>query len=203
MVKNKLHKRIFELALKYELTHIGSAISCVDIIDEIYNIKKSGEPFFLGNSHAFLALAVILEKFEKKNAEQLIKENGTHANRNLKNGIYCSGGSLGSVEAIALGCAMTTKTNVYLLSSDGGMMNEIPWSVLRVKADKNISNLKWYINANGFGAYNTINTNDLSHRIYSFCPDIKVIKTHFHDYKFLNGIDAHYTKVTEKDLENA
>lgn len=192
---NQLTERIIQIAKKYNLSHIGSAISAIGILDHIYKTKEKHERFYLGNSHAFLALAVILETYEGQNAEDLVVSNGTHAHRNLNDGIYCSGGSLGMVESIALGDAMTSKDNVYLLSSDGGMMNEIPWGVLRVKCDNNVNNLKWFINGNGFGALDKIDVDKLEKRIYAFCPDVNVIRTRFHGYDFLNGIDAHYVTI--------
>lgn len=199
-----LKKRILEISYKHKTSHIGSCISCVDIIDKIYSKKKKDEIFCLGNSHAFLALAVILEKYENKDAEELFVRHGTHANRCLNDGIYISGGSLGIVESIALGLAISDiNKNVYLLSSDGGAMEGIFWEVLRIKADNNINNLIWYINANGFGAYDKINIDDLSRRIYSFCSNIKIIETNFGGYSFLNGIDAHYKILKEENFKNA
>ena len=34
---NKLKKRILEIAYKHKLSHLGSYLSAVDIIDEIYS----------------------------------------------------------------------------------------------------------------------------------------------------------------------
>ena len=45
---------------------------------------------------------------------------GIHANRSISEKIFISGGSLGTVEPIALGIAVSNPfKNVYLLSSDG------------------------------------------------------------------------------------
>ena len=196
---NALHKRIFDISYQCQTTHIGSCISCVNIIDKIYNKKSKSDIFCLGNSHAFLALAVILEKYENKNALQLFQKHGTHVNRDLEDKIFVSGGSLGMVESIALGIAISQPNiNVFLLSSDGGTMPGIFWETLRIKADNKINNLIWYINCNGFGAFSEINIDNLSKRIKSFDPKIKIIRTK-HNYPFLQGLEAHYKKIDDSE----
>ena len=200
---NNLRRRILEISYKYRLSHIGSCITAVGIIDEIYKIKKENESFCLGNSHAALALYVILEKFYGFNAEKLYEKHGTHANRSVSEKIFVSGGSLGTVEPIALGIAISNPLiNVYLLSSDGGMMEGSCWETLRFKSDNKINNLKWYINCNGYGAYCEIDYETLKKRIKCFCRDVKVTKTDYRNFGFLNGIDAHYIKITNEKFYN-
>ena len=58
-----LKKRILEIAYKNKLSHLGSYLSSVEIIDEIYSKKKSEDIFILSSGHAALALYVILEKY--------------------------------------------------------------------------------------------------------------------------------------------
>ena len=84
---NKLKRRILDLSHKYKLSHIGSCLTAVDLIDGIYKVKKPDEPFILSQGHAGLALYVVLEKYEKRNPEKLILKHGTHPNRDIKNGI--------------------------------------------------------------------------------------------------------------------
>ena len=195
---NKLHKRIFEISYKYQLSHIGSCITAVDIIDEIYNIKEENEPFCLGNSHAALALYVILEKYYGFNAEKLYEKHGTHANRSISEKIFISGGSLSIVESIALGFAISNQQkNVYLLSSDGTTTEGLFWETLRIAADNNILNLKWFINANGFSAYDAIDINKLKIRIKAFTLNsklnVEIINTNMNKYPvWLSNIHGHY-----------
>ena len=86
---NALEKRILEISYKHKLSHLGSCLTAVNIIDEIYKVKKPDEPFILSQGHAGVALYTILEKFEGKDAEELWKKHGTHPNRDLDDGIYC------------------------------------------------------------------------------------------------------------------
>jgi len=87
-IMNKLQRRIIDISYKYKLSHISSCISTVDTIDQIYGIRKKDEPFVLSNGHAALALYVVLEKYEKQDAEKLWKKHGTHPNRDMGYGFW-------------------------------------------------------------------------------------------------------------------
>jgi transketolase N-terminal domain/subunit len=71
-----LKKRILEIAFKNKLSHLGSYLSSLEIIEEIYKNKKSEDIFILSSGHAALALYVVLEAYEGKNAEELFKKHG-------------------------------------------------------------------------------------------------------------------------------
>ena len=53
---NNLEKRILDISYKNNLSHLSSSLGSVNIIDEIYSIKKNDEPFILSNGHSGLAL---------------------------------------------------------------------------------------------------------------------------------------------------
>ena len=63
IVNKELKKRILEISYKKKLSHLGSCLTAVDIIDEIFKIKKPDEKFVLSSGHAALALYVVLEKY--------------------------------------------------------------------------------------------------------------------------------------------
>ena len=90
-----LKKRILEIAYKHKLSHLGSYLSAVGIVDEIYKTKGADDIFILSSGHAALALYVCLEKYEGADAEELFLKHGGHPHRDEFNGIYCSTGSLG------------------------------------------------------------------------------------------------------------
>ena len=73
-----LKKRILEIAYKHKLSHLGSYLSAVDIIEEIYKKKNKEDIFILSSGHAALALYVVIEKYEGKNAEELFIKHGGH-----------------------------------------------------------------------------------------------------------------------------
>lgn len=200
---NKLERRIIDISYKLHLSHIGSCLNCVNIIDKIYMVKKKEEPFILSNGHAFLAHAVILEKYEGKDAEELAVKHGTHPNRCLEDGIYCSTGSLGQGLPIAVGLAMADKTrNVYVLTSDGELNEGSMWEALRIAAEHRLENLRITVTANGFGAYCIIDPDWLDMRLQSFYPTL-LVKTNMVRWPdFLNGLDGHYIVLDEAKYQN-
>src|SRR4051812_33407854 len=116
LMKNKdLKKRIIEISYKHKLSHLGSCLTAVDIIDEIFQVKKPNEKFVLSSGHAGLALYVVLEKYEKKDfdgnlipldAEEIFEHHGTHPDRCKACHLDCSTGSLGQGLPIAVGMAL-------------------------------------------------------------------------------------------------
>ena len=115
-----LEQRILKISKKYNLSHIGSCLSAAGPIEAIYTTKKPDEPFILSNGHAALALYCVLERWAFGDAEKMYKKHGTHPNRDKKNGIWASTGSLGHGVGIAVGYALSNKNRlVYVLTSDG------------------------------------------------------------------------------------
>src|ERR1700750_489699 len=122
MPLSALQYRILELSYKHKLSHIGSCLGCVDVLDMIYNRRKDNEPVILSCGHAGLALYVVLEKHLGKDAEQLFLKHGVHPNKDLGDGIYCSTGSLGMGLSIAAGRALADRNKpVWCVISDGEM----------------------------------------------------------------------------------
>lgn len=204
-MKNKdLKKRIIELSYRYSKSHIGSCLSAIDIIEEIYNLKRKDEKFILSEGHAGVALYCILEKHEGRDPEYLLKKHGIHPERDEKNGIWCTTGSLGQGLPIALGMAIAArKKNVYCMISDGEAAEGSIWETLRVKTDNKIDNLKVYVNLNGYGAYGTIDADVLTKRLKAFCPDINIKRTTVEQLPFLKKLDAHYHVMNEAEYKQA
>ena len=151
---SNLKKRILEIAYTNKLSHLGSYLSSVDIIDKIYKIKNKEDIFILSSGHAALALYAVIEKYEGKNAEELFLKHGGHPHRDEDNGIYCSTGSLGMGITVAVGRAMANKNKkVYVLISDGECAEGSIWESLRYIQESNLSNIEVYVNGNGFAAY--------------------------------------------------
>ena len=197
-----LKKRILDISYKHGLTHIGSCITSVNIIDKIYKKKKDQEPFILSNGHAGLALYAVLEQYGFGNAEEIWLKHGTHPNRDMPNGIWCSTGSLGQGLPIALGMALSDRNrNVYCLISDGECAEGSIWESLRIAKEQRLNNLKIYLNINGWAAYDKVNISYLVKRIKAFEFPVKVIITKTEQYPFLKGLDAHYYKMTKEDYE--
>jgi len=196
---NKLERRIIDISYKKGLSHIGSCLTAVRLIDHIYLVKRHDEPFILDNGHAGLALYVVLEKFHFKDAEALFDKHGVHPNRDEQDLIYCSTGSLGQGIAIAVGMALADRSkNVYILTSDGAMAEGSNWEALRIAGEQRLENLRVTVNANGHSAYNKVDTELLDIRMQYFFPSL-VARTNLLDYPdWLQGLNGHYVTMDEQ-----
>jgi len=219
-----MKKRLIQLCKEKQLTHVGSCLGAINGIDAVYQVKKPTEKFILSNGHAAHALYVILES-KGFNIDQLLRM-GTHPDRLMQvandgmveSPIDCSTGSLGMGLTVAVGMALSNREkNVYCMISDGEMSEGCIWEALRIINDFNLTNIKLLVNANGWGAYRPINTEELIPRFQAFgfavskvkddveeikkslklkleFPIVTFIKTNT-DYKTLKGLDSHYGKI--------
>jgi transketolase len=194
----ELEERILSISKKKGLTHISSCLNAVNYLDMIYASKDKDDIVVLSCGHAGLALYTVLEKWEHKDAEKLYDKHGTHPNRDVKDGIYCSTGSLGQGLPIAVGMALADpKHIVYCVTSDGEWAEGSMWEVLTVAADKLLNNLVILVLANGFGGYKEIDRERLAWKIGAFVkenyPKVSFIK--LENPKGFAGIEGHYKKI--------
>lgn len=198
----ELKRRIIDISYKKKLSHIGSCLAVVDALDKIYSIKKKDEPFILSNGHAGLALYVILEKYEGQDAEKLFEKHGVHPNRDEKAGIWASTGSLGHGIGIAVGMALADRSRlVYTTISDGEAAEGSLWEALAIARKYQLENLRVTLIANGYGAYDKVDVEDLDIRINSFYPTM-LIKTNVFEYPdFFQGQAAHYHVMSEDEYK--
>jgi transketolase N-terminal domain/subunit len=210
-----LKERIIKISKKNGLTHLSSNLTSVTAIAAIYATKKPDESFILSNGHAGLALYVATHK---DNDALPILEN-IHADSRWCD---CSTGSLGHGLPISVGIGLSDRSKtVYCMVSDGELAEGSCWESLRFAADQKLTNLKLIVNANGLGAYKTIDTQRLILMVNSFgwgvwpCDDIKeeiikglkveipetpiciFVSTNVNKYPFLEGVRGHYVKVPD------
>ncbi len=201
-LKGNTH-RILELSYKYKLSHLGSCLTALPIIEEIFNLKQPDERFVLSSGHAALALYVVLEERLGLNAETIWLHHGVHPDRCKECHIDCSAGSLGNGLPIAVGMALADRSKkVWCLISDGECAEGSIWESLRIKKDLKLNNLKLFVNYNGWGAYDYIDLFDLANRLIAFGVERHCIKrTDVEVYPFLKGQDAHYHTLTKEEYE--
>lgn len=221
-------KGILEISYKQNLPHLGSCFSSVDVIDGVYQIKDRDEKFVLSNGHAGIALYAVLEEYgfiKRSDIEKL----HIHPDRNPRFGIDVSTGSLGQGLPIALGIAFSDRNkNIYCQISDGECAEGSIWEALSIARENKISNLKIIINANGWCAYDSVDSNYLISKVKGFGYDILEIdghnlnaitkalkfikkkeytiifaKTTTDQFPFLKGLDAHYHVMNENDYRQA
>jgi transketolase N-terminal domain/subunit len=201
---NKIELRCLEISYKHKLTHLSSVLTSIGIIDKIFLAKNPKDKFILSNGHAFLALAVVLEKNGKCNAEELVLKHGTHPNRDPENQLWASTGSLGQGISIAVGMAIARPDiDIYVLTSDGELAEGMAWEALRIAGELKLENLKVAVNANGYSAYGKVDGELLDARLQLFYPSL-VIKTDMFKYPdFLNGFQGHYKALSEEEYKEA
>lgn len=197
-----LKRRILDISYKYKLGHLGSYLSSVDIIDEIFSKMKDNDIFILSSGHAAMALYVCIEKYHLIDAEFLFNKHGGHPHLDEENKIYCSTGSLGLGLPIAIGRAIANKNrNVYVLISDGECAEGSIWESLKTIVEDEISNIIVYVNVNGLCAYKEVDPVYLVKRLTSFLPNINIRYTTVEQYPFLKGLNAHYHILKDENYQ--
>jgi transketolase len=197
-----LKKRIVEIAYKHKLGHLGSYLSSVDIIDEIYSKMDKDDIFILSSGHASLAMYVCIEKYHGINAEDLFIKHGGHPHLDEKNKIYCSTGSLGLGLTIALGRALANPNRkVWVLISDGEAAEGSIWEALKTIHELFIQNIEVFVNINGVCAYKEVDRDYISKRLTAFLPNINLRYTTVEQYSFLKGLNAHYHIMSEENFK--
>lgn len=219
---DKLKKQIIDISYKKKIGHIGSNLAAVDSIAAAYESKRKTDFFVLSSGHAGLALYCVL----KENGFDIDPESeGTHPDRDLDKGILASTGSLGHGIGIAVGMAIADRGQfVYCVSSDGETQEGSFWEALNVAVEQGLSNLKIIINANGYGAYKSIDTQILISKLVGFqlavvnvdqdkdeivdalsnlIPNtpLVVVVNSSSDFADTDGIDAHYLPITKEQYE--
>jgi transketolase len=197
-----LKKRIVEIAYKHKLGHLGSYLSSIEIIDEIYSKMNKDDIFILSSGHASLAMYVCIEKYFGIDAEMLFLKHGGHPHRDEENKIYCSTGSLGLGLPIALGRALANPNRkVWVLISDGEAAEGSIWESLKTIQELNINNIEVFVNINGLCAYKEVDMDYISIRLKAFLPRIELRYTIVEQYPFLKGLNAHYHVMSEENYK--
>ena len=199
----ELYKRLLDICYERQLHHLGSYFSALQIIDEIYSQKNDDDIFILSNGHAVVALYVILEKYYGLDAVELHEKYGDHPKRNELDKLHCSTGSLGMGVTVAVGRALANPNrDVYCLLSDGECAEGSVWEALRFAYENKVTNLKLYVNANGWAAYDAVDLDYLEKRIKAFHPDVNYVRTTVEHFG-LKGLHAHYTNFNEEQYKEA
>jgi transketolase len=195
-----LKKRIVEIAYKHKLGHLGSYLSSVEIVNEIYSKMDKDDIFILSSGHASLAMYVCIEKYFGIDAEMLFLKHGGHPHRDEENKIHCSTGSLGLGLPIALGRALANPNRkVWVLISDGEAAEGSIWESLKTIQELGIKNIEVFVNINGLCAYKEVDIDYISTRLKAFLPQIELRYTTVEQYPFLKGLNAHYHVMSEEN----
>lgn len=151
-----LRKRILDLSQKVGALHIGGSFSSVEIVDTIYNLlMKKNDKFILSKGHtAVLQYAILASKkiISQKFLNSYCQKNsklGVHPDYGTP-GIEASTGALGHGLGIASGLAIREKkSNIFVVISDGELMEGTTWEYLLTISSLNIFNINLFIDYNG------------------------------------------------------
>lgn len=187
----QLAKQILKISYELGLSHIGSCLSVLPILEEIYAKKKPEDKVQLCGAHSHLAHLVVKSEgaITWVSVGDLIKWHGIHCER--KAGCDVSGGSLGH-GGISLGMAIANPDiTVYLIETDGALNEGSCWEVLKLKQELNVDNLTVIVNMNGYTALGEVNKDYLTKRLKAFCPSIDIRYTN-NGLPELEGVKGHY-----------
>lgn len=196
-----LARQCIDISYRNNLSHIGSVLSVLEVIEEIYAQMKEDEVFVLSSGHGHLAHLVVKEKYGLVNAEQSIQKWGIHCDKDA--GCDVSTGSLGCGLGIALGRALADRQKfVYVVISDGEMGEGSVFEALRIAKELKVSNLRVYVNVNGWGAYKKIDPQEIVSQLTPYDRDgaeILVMLTNSDINDRIKGQKSHYLPLTEEE----
>lgn len=189
-IEKNIQNRILEISKKYHLSHIGSNLSCLPILIEIYKKKKPDDIVILSNAHAHLAHLVARENYEGLvNIEALLQDYGIHCDRQA--GCDVSGGSLGHALGIGIGRAIADPNRkIYIIISDGSFHEGSEMEALRILNELQLNNIEIHANFNGYTATRKVNLDYLENIARTLYSDI--IIHHTSNTAKFDGVQGHY-----------
>ena len=194
----KIKDRIMKIGRDKGVGHIGSALSCVDILCTIYNTRK--DPIvILSKGHGALAQYVILNELGKlpdKILESYDQDGGLNAHSTLmpEYGVYASTGSLGHGLAIGMGYAIAhPKKEVWVVMGDGECDEGSVMESLKIIRKLDIKNVYPIVDVNGSQGFSKTNEEMLPQGVRAYYSEKG------QDWDNEGEISSHYTGV-DKDV---
>lgn len=205
-IAKEVRRNILKMHFLSKESHIGSALSCADILAVLYfsalniNPKKpldeNRDRFILSKGHAVSALyAVLAERgfFSKKLLDTFCQDGSAlpgHSTKNTAPGVEVSTGSLGHGLPMGVGMALAAKKDkkkwrVFVLMSDGECDEGTTWESALFAAHHKLDNLTVIIDRNRFQALGrtseVLNTEPLKDKWLTFGWQFREIKGHNFD----------------------
>ncbi len=194
MIKD-IRKLIIKAAHNAGHGHIPSAMSIVEIIVAVHDIKTKNDIFILSKGHGCLAYYSYLCYKGKISVKDLLnfgKRNnilGGHPDKNKINEVYASTGSLGHGLPIAVGAALAKKIKkqpgkVFCLIGDGESNEGSIWESFSIAQNLNLNNLVCIIDNNN-SQIRSLPSSNLNSKLSSFGWEVSEIDGHnLEDLKF-------------------
>ena len=207
MIKgNKLRRAIIKSSYIAVACHIGSALSCSEILDEIFDKKKKGDIFIFAKASGVAALYCKMHSVEKA-AGYLARY--PLPSREIK-GIIHSLGSVGHGLPFSAGLALSDRTkDIYVLLSDGDLMEGSTYEAALFIGQHKLTNLFVYVDDNklvALGKSKDILDLDNAYEFYKKnIPNfIRRETTKGAGVSFLEDkVESHYVNLTEETYKQA
>lgn len=185
----ELADRIKDISKRHGLSHIGSCLSVLPILEQIYQTKGKDDLVILDAAHSHLAHLVVREKYEKlEHIENILDKEGIHCDR--KAGCDVSGGSLGHGIGIAIGLYLATGKRIHVIVTDGSLQEGSDWEALRIIHDMKLDQIGIYCNFNGYTAVQPYKSKWIEKRMKAFYGKVKFF--HTKNGEGFDGVQGHY-----------
>jgi len=144
----KLRRETLRLSLEKNEAHLGGSFSEIEILISLFDrVLQQEDRFILSKGHCSFPYFLLLK--ERGYSPKII----THPDRDEKNGIYCTTGSLGHGLPQGVGMALARKLQrrrgrIYVLMSDGECNEGTTWESALLAAHHKLDNLTAIIDKN-------------------------------------------------------
>lgn len=137
-------------------SHIGSCLSCADILAVLYNeVLKKEDKLIVSKGHCAAALYTALWATKGRISDKWIEDyckDGSHLHGLISHhvpDVELSTGSLGHGLSVACGMALVRKGRVFCLLSDGELNEGSVWEAIMFASHHKLDNLVLIIDNNG------------------------------------------------------
>lgn len=160
-IAKKIRRRVVELLYKHQACHLGSCLSCVEILVALYySIMKPGDKFLLSKGWAAAALYSILAEKGIIDWDDLYENYYEPGSKywglvhHTVPGIEHSFGSVGHGLPVAIGMALADRDRrVFCLISDGGCQPGTFYESILFGAQHKLNNLIILVDNNRLQAF--------------------------------------------------
>ena len=194
-ISREIRKQLLKISNSAKSSHLGSALSIVDLLVVLYKKILKKNIFILSKGHACLAQYCVLQKFNYISS-RVLKSYGknhtillSHVSHKVP-GVEFSTGSLGHGLPYAVGRALAEKINkkkkkIYVLISDGELNEGTTWESLLFASFHKLDNLIIIIDYNKIQSLdytkNILKLEPLNKKLVSFGCKVRKINGHNFD----------------------
>ena len=200
-ISSMARKTILRMSFRSKTSHIGSSLSCVDLLSAMYLRQFTNrEPgsdnlVIVSKGHAASAVYSVLNalgKISDKEIEEYCSDGaalGGHVTFNRNFGIPLSTGSLGHALSYGVGIALARRLRkkkgiIYVLGSDGECDSGAIWEAAMLAGHLELNNLMFVIDRNGLqsmkGTEETLRLEPLGNKWKAFNWHVVEIQGHSH-----------------------